>query len=63
VKALYWLIKCDGGYWLEEGGVDPKQSKGEKHFTRKKAREERSKWLHPGETAWLVRVVPKVDRG
>jgi len=58
----YRLIKCSGGYWLEEGGVTTRQCKGERFATREDARAEIRKWLHPDEKAWIVRVVARKRR-
>jgi hypothetical protein len=60
-KILYFLIKDTGSgeYWLEGGGVDPRQCKAERHPTRKVAREERDTWVHPASPAHLVRVVAR----
>ena len=62
-RALYWVIKCpQNHYWLEEGGVTPKQRDAEKFKTRKLAKAEIEKWCHPHEKAWVCRVVKRMRR-
>jgi len=59
MKTPYWVIKCPVGYWLEEGGCSPKQRQAEKFKTRELAKREMDRWTHPGNEAWLVRVIAR----
>ena len=54
----YFVIKCDAGYWLEEGGCTRKQSKAERFETKEIAQADLEKWCDQFEmSARVVKIV------
>ena len=59
-KPPYFVVKCDAGYWLEEGGCTNRQSKAERHETREVAQADLEKWCDRFErSARVVKIVRK----
>lgn len=58
-KALYWVIKTEDAYWLEEGGVTPIQKKAERFKTKDAATHDLEKWC---DQFWRNRPVKVVRR-
>lgn len=58
IKPPYFVIKCDVGYWLEEGGCTSKQGRAERFETRELAQADLERWCHPSDTtARVVKIV------
>jgi hypothetical protein len=59
-KPPYFVIKCDAGYWLEEGGCTDKQCEAERYETREIAQADLMKWCDRFErSARVVKIVRK----
>ncbi len=59
--VYYWLIKCEAGYWLEEGGCTSKQGKAQRFRNKKEARKAKAFFCLDDierKNTWLVRIIP-----